>query len=326
KHLARAILSGYGAPRLKPADGARWGKQARRMLRREFPTLRRILADPLKTERLLAALGFLRLVHASYKYCHVTGLPMGVWGREHRVEFPLNELLFRPVSGSFRRHLLASERSPRQLQLKIPGEDKNRDWISPAHFEAAAELMAAYPDLELAPEPIHLGQWTGRARLYGKDLRFDENNPLGVMIFDYKDGQRLKYAAWLADAIDPSRRMELLLKAMADAAAGSIVAHRLGWQGNGEAGADMHTENASVFVDGAELRGMLSGDFGAWWKNSGLTMRQRSKETLNLIGWPDEWRLEVIAAQVLDILGRGRGAAQRQQLQREIRLELGMDE
>ncbi|MDE2237510.1 MAG: hypothetical protein KGK30_06445, partial [Elusimicrobia bacterium] len=260
--LARLLSSANGSGGLKPLGRKRWGHGAKDQMWRQLPQLSLILGHGARLSVFLTALSFLRMA-VPYNLANASALPTMAWSERKGFQYALGKLLVNPVSESFRRMQLAGA-GGYAVELKMPGQEKGRDWISPAHFEVAQELLNA-PQGEgpgLAPEPLFFGQWTGTLRLYGRLRRFTRSNPLGLMIFRYEDGKRLRNTGKLVDWLP----LPLDLAAptvLAGNAAAMMLAHMTGWSGSRDNMTDAHSENAFVTADG---RGRSAGDFGAFFK------------------------------------------------------------
>lgn len=285
----------------------RWFKGQDEVLKRRMPTLFGILQSPQRLGKFLMVLSLLRL---AYPYDLFHSSDKAVLAEQiagDGIVFGLEELRIVPVSESFRRHIIYVEDQEGlfAVEIKMPGEMEKKTVIHEEHFTVAQQLWGKYPEDPGVAQPVYFGKFQGELPLYGKTIRFDDERPLGVMIFKYEDGRRFYRsepggfvfnAASFLKSVAGSKGISeksLLLQALTDVAVAAIRLHRLGWRGSNpdpEIGTEMHPENWRVLSDG---RGQLVGDFGVFEKAS-LTMEQRSKETLALLGSPSrEARLEI---------------------------------
>lgn len=316
--LAKDVLA--RAPALPMTKGSvRWGEGARAELARRMPTLVRILESPRRLGLLAHALSFLRLLYP-YNLANAAEVGALAWARKTGLEFPLGELTVVPVSESFRGHIVYVQDREGLLavELKIPGQEHHRTAIFPHNYEIARAL-ARDPRAKLV-RPWAFARARGKVPMYGNShLKFDRKEPLGVFVRGYREGKRYWNAqAYIERLARESGRpeREIRLDALADAAAGGIILHSMGWLGTTETFNDMHAENFRVHE---EADAELVADFGAFYQDKRRLYKERRREMLLLMDEPDErsW-LEEIAVRVALRLGRDARTV------RMIRRELGL--
>lgn len=316
-------------PGLRRVRGSsRWHPGQEEVLKRRMPTLWKILSRPQKLGKFLFVLSLLRLAYPYDTLNLFEGTPLAVRTTkgDHMVQFELHELRLVPVSESFRRHIIYTEDEEGlfAVEIKMPGEKNEKTMIHPTHFEIAQQLWDRYPDDPGVSRPIHFSQYRGKVPLYGKKSGVVGKERLGVMVFGYEDGKRLKnsesFLRVLAESKGTDRR-SILNQVLTDAAVAAIRLHRLGWRGADKSATDMHTENVRVLTSG---RGSLVGDFGAF-EPAKLTLKQRSEETLSLLGNPGRETLEAIYPEVLRrMTEKVEDPKERAQIEREVPQELNL--
>jgi tRNA A-37 threonylcarbamoyl transferase component Bud32 len=328
--IAKPIVAGpVPETSLKPVQEARWGDRAREELRERMPTLVRALEDPAKLQALMSALSFLRSA-IPYDKAFTSDKGPIEYGRDNEIEFHLNELRISPVSESFRRFVITADspEGPFSVEFKMPGQDYEKRSLKESNFQAAHELVKAHPGDAGTVEPLYYQSFLGKTRLYGEEMNFQELVPLGVGVFRYQEGKRLRNAEPLIERIAKEKGVspsEIRLGAEADAAAEAIRLHQLGWRGDGPFGGEMHWENVRVLRDG---RAVLVADFNAFEKVP-LTPEQRAKETTGLIsrGGPENipWR-ERLAPLVEAKLSKGvTDPEELSRLRKDVRVELDLE-
>ena len=303
------------SPHLSRAEpAAQWfSPQEKKRLRTRMPTLWSALQDPPQLAKLLFMLSFLRLAHP-FTESATTPLTPFAYAEKNNVSFALNELSIIPTTESFRRFILTTgscfERM--SVEIKMPGQDSDRQGVEYTHFSVAKELWLKHPRDPGVVKPLFFGQFKGSIPLYERIHRF-ERMPLGIMIFEYQDGKRLE------NFIDP-RYSRGLKSSLADAAVASIRLHELGFSGHKPGwGSDMHSGNVRVLPSEG---GILVGDFGAFYKPRNLTWEDRRRQTLHLIGKPPTRVIKEIYPDVLADVTRGASARQRARLTKVVQTEL----
>ncbi|MDE1976128.1 MAG: hypothetical protein KGI84_02575 [Elusimicrobia bacterium] len=283
------------------------------------------------------ALSFLRLTY-HYDLNHAGHFAGGdtplAWAQEHQAIFQYKELHIAPVSSSFRRHIIYVEDAQGffAVELKMPGQNTDRAYIEPENFTVAKDLWEKSPQDPGVVKPIYFGQFTGETRLYGKNMRYDEKIPLGLLLFSYADGERFKHAAPLMQDIAAERKLsfgDILRQVATDATVAAVRLHRMGWSGSSGGGflgaggfTDMHDENIRVTKDG---RGVLVADFGVF-SHEPMTMNDRKRETLRQLGgYAVPSVLNAIYPEVVRRLSEGvADELERQKIAEEVRQELGI--
>jgi len=232
-----------------------WSKGKRDFLREEMPTLMEILSDKGKIARFLFILSVLRKI---YPFDMINGEPISpiAYAEKEGVNFRLGELYIAPVSESFRRHIIYTKDKTGKVsfavEIKMPGEDNDRDAIWGIHFTAVSRLRKAFPNCPVV-EPLFFARLKGTFNLYEKDITFDEY-PLGVACFSYQDGKRLKNVSdAFKDRIAEQNgisRDELDKRIITEALLYAVETHYEGYQGNTDKGDDMHSENMRLQENG----------------------------------------------------------------------------
>lgn len=265
-------------------DSIQWEEQEKEKLKAQMPTLWSILHRPALLARFLILLSFLRWIYP-YTLANQSPRPPIAWSQENGIVFNLEELRIFPVSEGFRRFILESRDGSYRVELKMPGEQENRQVITPQHFEIAGQLWNKHPEDAGVLRPIFFGQWTGKLPLYGRQRQFTEGRRLGIVLFRYEDGKRLQNARETLREI--SRRYGIAMKKLyasilADLAVASIRLHELGYSGVSPDANDMHDENVRLLVRGKRPQAVLVADFGAFFKEP-LNLGQRRREALRLL-------------------------------------------
>ena len=253
----------------------RWRSPSRGQLQRELPTLNEALQNPAKLKVLLSALAALRAA-VPYYLANESELAPLEWGREHGYVFKLGELKIFPVSESFRRFIITNADGSFSVEMKIPGNIKNRSGISPAHFTVSEWLETHGGG---AVRAIHDSYYRGRLMLYGKRRDFYKH-PLGIVVFEYQDGKRRTNAArYLARLAREKKKTfsDLLHEMDVAAAATAVRLHKGGWSGSKKE-TDMHPENIRVTPQGA----VLASDFGVFERDF-PSVEKRRLETNRII-------------------------------------------
>ncbi|HVE12739.1 MAG TPA: hypothetical protein VNI01_05045, partial [Elusimicrobiota bacterium] len=266
-------------------------------------TLAAILADPGKTERFLSALSLLRLAVPESLPSDYAG-SVREWARDAGLEFRLNELVILPASESFRRHVILVEDAEGTwgLELKMPGEDESRTWLSPAHWTLNRIFQKEFPKDHGLARAAYFGSFAGRMRLYGQLRDYGSwRENLNLALIEWSDGRRLRRGgAWLARlSREQNRPVEAIIdEARVQAAVFAARLHGRGWVGESAAGQDMHDENLRVAGDG---RAELVSDFGAFHRGR-MSAAARRESALRLMGYPSRAELKRIRRRVFALL------------------------
>ncbi len=277
KLVAYFNSNGPTSPLQHIPGSARQFQDGQQTLQRRMPTLWLALQNPDKMARLLFILSLLRMAYP-YNLANASEKTPLQWAKENGIEFELNELHIAPVSESFRRHILYVKDTAGTfaVEIKMPGERDEKTMIYPEHFLIPQQLWEKYPNDPGVVQPLYYSQYQGEISLYGAKMQFTKLAPLGVMIFAYEDGKRLKNAT-------PFLKNDSWKMIFIDPVVTAIRLHREGWRGtlpiDGILHTDMHHENVRVLPSG---QGILVGDFGIFRKER-LSMEERSRETLGLL-------------------------------------------
>ncbi|MFC1522309.1 hypothetical protein ACFL6Y_07855 [Elusimicrobiota bacterium] len=304
-----------------------WYEDSQEVLKERMPTLWGILRNPVKLSRLLLALSFLRLVYP-FDLANESTLAPIAWAKKTGIEFKLNELTIVPVSESFRRHIIyvEDEQGRFAIELKLPGEHSDRNVIQKAHFTVGKDIYDNFPNDPLSVKPLYFSKFTGLLKVYGKRIWFNREEPLGIMLFDYRDGKREWNADDFKERIAEEKGVsydDIDDKASVDMAVAAIRLHRLGWQGEDDYNTDMHGENIRIHEDGSAE---LAGDYGAFEKTY-PDMEQRAEETTRLLGYQDDPSLVAIFPKIVKrLVARIRSSKKIAAVKDEVRQELDLPE
>ena len=208
-------------------------------------------------------------------------------------------------SESFRRHII--QVGDDFFEIKMPGEEADRDLILPAHFDISNDLW-----VEGAPliKPVAMVSTAGYFSLYGKRKKFNNSDlPLNIVVWRFQDGSRLsnviydeayceKIAQRLNIPVDDLRCR--ILRQLVLIARWVLEKGYVGHDGELN---DWHLENFLLAPDG---RLFLVPDFGAYHKaENKLTKGQCALEInqlLNFVSDMDmntdnfEWTNAILAA------------------------------
>ncbi|MBI4057657.1 MAG: hypothetical protein HY399_08940 [Elusimicrobia bacterium] len=271
-----------------------WHRGQEKEIKERMPTFWKILEEPQILERVLAARTFLRLVYP-YKMAGESNMasevPPIAWAQKTGIEFRFNELHWVPVSDSFRRDIIyvKDDKGFYALEMKVPGQRQESKEVEVGSFHLAKKLWDKNPKDPGVVRPLFLGKFRGKIRLYGKMERFTQRNPLRIIVFEYREGQRGKNAYPFLKEQARRRKVsvwKLYQKAFTDVVVTLFRLHEMGYVGlSDRTGNDLHNENWRVFANG---RAVLVGDFGSFLrlkktKSRVLTMKERSRQTLMFI-------------------------------------------
>ncbi|MEK6543674.1 MAG: hypothetical protein AABZ44_04485, partial [Elusimicrobiota bacterium] len=264
-----------------------WYKDSRQVLKEKMPTLAAILADANKTGRFIYALSLLRLSHP-FDMANANILPPIEWAKKNDAVFAFNELRIVPVSESFRRHIIYVDDPESPLgyyavEVKIPGENSNRKDVGPEHFTIAKAMWDEDPEDPGVVKPVHYAQFYGEVMIYNQKQVYRDDDPLGIAVFGYQDGKRLRNALLHKEELvqrNFSSLAAMQSSLLLDAFCSIFKFHRLGWRASRGTQTDMHDENFRMLVDG---RVVSAADFGMV-KRDPRDQRLRVKETLSFLG------------------------------------------
>lgn len=271
--------------KMELTSAARWP-----ILQDRMPTLSNILNDAQKTARLLVVLGVLRHLHP-FDLANQDPLPPIAYAQKHGIEYQIGEFKIVPISESFRRHIFYTENHGNvyALELKVPGEKREKDHISPFHYTLADLLANSHPnDSHVAP-PILFWRLRGPYFIYGKKL--EGYGMGGLVAFEYKDGKRIQnsnadYVAYVSQRTGIPIEV-LYQRIKIETAAASIRLHDLGYfnsianEEDEILDSDAHNENVKLCIDGNVL---LVGDFAVAEKPVVMNLKRRQEEVYNFLG------------------------------------------
>lgn len=256
----------------------RYFKDSSSLINEKMPTLHLLIRDRERFGRFLFALSLMRMIFP-YEIANSSNVPNLEWADKTGIKFNLREISIAPVSESFRRHLFyVPSRDSGEVfavEIKMPGEDKDRDAIWVSHFETAKSFWQEFPDNPQCPKPILFAGLYGTFNLYGRRITFNDY-PLGMAMFEYKaGGKRLRN---ILQTEDEKMRNEIplefsFLKVRATNRFLSFIpaqtlsfvlkTHFLGYRGVTKRGNDLHLENFWMYGDGTVE---FAADFGAFQK------------------------------------------------------------
>ncbi len=234
----------------------RWMEGAESLLRKKMPTLSSVLSDPARSARFLTVLSALRIAHP-YHLSNRSKFGPIEWSQREEAVYRLRELNLVPVSQSFRRHILYADNADGSrfaIQIKMPGEEKDRDEIRPVHFTLSRKLWKQSPENPGIVKPLFMMGWSGDFHFYGAGrgtLSFSAKNPLRIVAFEYRDGRRLAHDVerLARDAATPEGLNRF--REAAAAVIGFLVrVHRMGYRAVTERGNDGHLENWILYPSG----------------------------------------------------------------------------
>ncbi len=250
-----------------------WDEYAETDIKLNMPFLFNILQDKNKITRFLFVLSILRL---AYPFNLANGQSKGpiAWSKDNNAVFRVGrtELYIAPVTESFRRHIVYTEKEGKTfaIEIKMPGQYEDRDAIWPNHFTIAKEMHDKYGKDSRVVKPAFFISLKGRFNLYEREFDFTGPYPLGIAGFYYQDGKRYKN---ISNALIASIAKE---KGISEEEVRASIAieilvtvirlHQLGYQGSTDAGNDMHLENFRLLSDGSAIS---VADFGAFEKYTG---------------------------------------------------------
>lgn len=267
-------------PRLEELAGRRRSGGTEK-LRSKLPELWRALREPGELGRLLSSLSLLRQA-VPYYSANASALAPLEWAGKNAAFFEYGGLRIAPVSESFRRFIVTNEKGDYAVELKVPGQERDRDWIGVHNFTLAQRLDEVLPGR--VARPVYFAQFKGSLRLFGGRRRFDDDDTLGILVLEYEDSKRLSNAGGLLERVARDRgatKDDVMLDAKAEMALAAAWLHAKGWAGESpERGNDMHQENIRITTRG---RVQLVADFGAFERRK-IPLEAQRAETLTLLG------------------------------------------
>ncbi|MBI4370011.1 MAG: hypothetical protein HY547_07265, partial [Elusimicrobia bacterium] len=247
EHGAAAPMTAGPRPLKKVSRPETWSAGAETLIAEHMPTLRALLSDPEKLTRFLSVLSLLRILFP-YEVSAATPLAPIEWMKKMGYEFAFHEIRIVPASESFRRHILyvENEHGLFAVELKIPGDQRNI--ILRKSFDIASALWEMTKEDPLVVRPLYYGQFEGNIPMYGRLMKFPKTAPLGIFMTEYQDGKRLSNMQLPGKIAKNAGGMNMpvmnwwIIQA-ADAAAGAIALHLLGYHGQHDSlTTDMHME------------------------------------------------------------------------------------
>ena len=264
-----------------------WFEGSKDILRQKMPTLIKILENPYCLARFLFVLSVFR---TKFKYfiANDIQIPPIAYARQAGIRFKLGELHIVPISESYRRHIIYAEDGDGRIfaiEIKIPGQHEDRNVIQEANFSVARELWKKYPSEPGVVKPLFFIRLNGQFPLYGRDIDFSKEEPLGIAGFEYEDGKRFRNIRdeFFAEIVRKTGMPfeEIMRSVVINILAAAIRIHHLGYRGSSDAGTDMHNENLRILDDG---RVVFVGDFGAFEYTGEVPLDVRREETAGLLG------------------------------------------
>lgn len=290
-----------------------------------------IFTSKRELKKLLFILSIVRLAYDQYISDDSDMAPLA-YARDNGLIFEYSDFIkISPVTESFRRHILIikndNKTEERILEIKIPGERKDKAEVGDKDFIVSSEAWQAYGSEKDGPGVVKVVAWAkadGEFRVYDKTIKGGsfalyeygiegngmrvEKNRKGTNFFILIEDRRLRKV--LAEARKrPGRtdyRNNLLNKEFSEFELKdlqrSIVVQTmkivkrlldLGYRGYDEEGSDLHMENFCLLSDG---RVASVADFGAFTKiEKGETiMRKEKRDTIRSLveGMLDAWELD----------------------------------
>ncbi len=240
----------------------------------------------------------------SFRISNLDHRPPLQYALEEGIYFRIGpDLYVTPITQSFRRHIIFKKGPHGEIlfafEVMVPWEENDKlDIHADQRIEVANVLQEGFPDREYCPKPLFSKALPkGQYDLYGSttDIR-DQDGPLAVMAFDYKDGKRLNnvtkedFRTW-AEIMGCSLEdlAEDIIKQTAELLA---ALHRMGYVGQSRRirGSDCHIGNIRIVFDAKLQKIKLEwvGDFASFQKmdpkDSDL-LACESWDVSNLIGY-----------------------------------------
>lgn len=264
---------------------------AKGWIARKMPTLVEIMSSPERVERFLRVLSLLRKMDGVQRAIDTSSLAPLQYAERHKDYFKIKELRITSASQSFRRHIVYTQegRSTFAIELKIPGEFKDRDEIGEMNFRVAVHMRNRDGEDSNVVRPLFY--YTRQAEdkpffvsMYGKRIRF-RRYPLGVVAFVYKDGKRLMHTPVSLQGVPGEytflslgylkrvarenglKLRDLMNRIVVETIAAVLRLHMAGYEGL----ADMHLGNVRLGLDGTTE---FVGDFGNYEKVAPLSRGQ----------------------------------------------------
>ena len=247
-----------------------------------------LLKNPDELGRFLFLLSLLRNFYFDGSY-RTNGTGVAEYGVQKGAAFLWKGIRIIPTSDSFRRHvLLVRGKSGKDywMEIKMPGEDKDRDLIHPWHFTLAQKAQADPVLRGRVPAPVAILRSTGKFFLYDRWIRFTKDNPLRIVLYEYDDGKRFQRIdddflnrVWKEYAHTEMDFNEFKIYMLIDIVVTAKALLDMGYVGENSHGNDWHMENFKITSGGVI---MFVGDWGAFRRKI-LTEEQKKQKIKELI-------------------------------------------
>lgn len=169
-----------------------YSKGVKPLIEEKVPTLMEIYSDEERTVRFLYILSILRVIFP-IRLLEIedqeSPLELAI---HHQLQVKFRELYIVPFGEAFRRDIIyavVDEETRFLMEIKLPGQDLDRDLIRPIHYTLAEKLWREFPQNPCVVKPLFFLGFKGSFPLYERVFNY-EAYPLGLVGFTYEDGIR----------------------------------------------------------------------------------------------------------------------------------------